>query len=107
MFPLLPSAASTFVLAVPVGSTLSLCLNGILGRLTLVKSIAIPYCIGWSLIASAASFEQLLIGRICTGTAIGKHTVHGDAGRLPIAEGNGNDINRKGFSFFENLKLFV
>ncbi|XP_034244271.1 facilitated trehalose transporter Tret1-2 homolog [Thrips palmi] len=63
--------ASTFVLAVPVGSTLSLCLNDVLGRLMLVKTVSIPYCIGWSLIATATSFEQLVIGRLCTGVAIG------------------------------------
>lgn len=60
------------MLSVPLGAMLSMTLNDVLGRLTLIKFMAIPFCLGWTLIATASSFEQIIAGRMCTGLAVGR-----------------------------------
>ncbi|KAE8737292.1 hypothetical protein FOCC_FOCC017245, partial [Frankliniella occidentalis] len=63
--------ASSLVLAVPLGSMLGLLLNDVLGRLTLIKIIALPQVLGWVLVATAGSLAQIVGARFILGTALG------------------------------------
>ncbi|KAJ1524523.1 hypothetical protein ONE63_011015 [Megalurothrips usitatus] len=38
-----------------------------LGRLNTIRVCAVPFAVGWFLVATAASYEQILIGRIISG----------------------------------------
>ncbi|KAJ1521462.1 hypothetical protein ONE63_003130 [Megalurothrips usitatus] len=63
--------ASALVLAVPVGSLVSLCVNDYVGRLSLCKLISVPFFVGMALIASAGSLSQVVAGRLVLGLAAG------------------------------------
>lgn len=64
-------AASLVVLVVPVGALITGYLVDKIGRLNTIKVGAIPYMIGWVLIATAQSLPMLLVGRFLTGFAMG------------------------------------
>lgn len=66
-------SASIVVIAVPLGSMTSGVFADLWGRLWPAKISVIPTVIGWSLIASANSIPQLLVGRFLTGFATRKH----------------------------------
>lgn len=56
---------------VPVGALLAGYLVDKIGRLNTIKVGAIPYMIGWVLIATAQNLPMLLLGRFFTGFALG------------------------------------
>jgi len=62
--------ASLVVLVVPVGALVTGYLVDRIGRLNTIKVGAIPYMIGWVLIATAQSLPMLLVGRFLTGFAL-------------------------------------
>ncbi|XP_054261516.1 facilitated trehalose transporter Tret1-2 homolog isoform X2 [Macrosteles quadrilineatus] len=62
--------ASLVVLVVPVGALITGYLVDKIGRLNTIKVGAIPYMIGWVLIATAQNLPMLLVGRFLTGFAM-------------------------------------
>ncbi len=64
-------AASATILIVPGAAILTGFLVDYIGRISTLKSAAVPYIAGWLLIANASNFMTLLIGRFLTGFALG------------------------------------
>uniref|UniRef100_A0A0A9YXN9 Facilitated trehalose transporter Tret1-2 n=1 Tax=Lygus hesperus TaxID=30085 RepID=A0A0A9YXN9_LYGHE len=62
--------ASLAVSVVPVGALFTGWIMETIGRLNTIRVAAIPYTIGWILIATASGLPQLFIGRFLTGFAI-------------------------------------
>uniref|UniRef100_A0A1B6LRS5 Major facilitator superfamily (MFS) profile domain-containing protein n=1 Tax=Graphocephala atropunctata TaxID=36148 RepID=A0A1B6LRS5_9HEMI len=62
--------ASLVVLVVPVGALVTGYLVDRIGRLNTIKVGAIPYIIGWVLIATSQNLTMLLVGRCLTGSAL-------------------------------------
>ncbi|XP_075223390.1 trehalose transporter 1-like protein isoform X1 [Lycorma delicatula] len=62
--------ASLVVLVVPVGALMTGYLVDKIGRLNTIKLCAIPYIIGWILIANAVNLPMILVGRFLTGFAL-------------------------------------
>lgn len=60
------------VLIVTVGAMMAGVLVEWLGRLTAIKLSAIPYVLGWILMATTENLPLLLLGRFFTGFVIGK-----------------------------------
>ncbi|RZF46583.1 hypothetical protein LSTR_LSTR002915 [Laodelphax striatellus] len=59
--------ASLVVLVVPVGALITGYLVDKIGRLNTIRLCAVPYIVGWMLIASASTLKMILIGRFLTG----------------------------------------
>lgn len=62
--------ASATVLVVPVAALLTGFLVDGIGRVNTLKSAAIPYILGWTLIAQAPNVTVIIIGRVLTGFAL-------------------------------------
>lgn len=59
--------ASLVVLVVPLGALMTGYLVDSIGRLNTIKLAAVPYILGWILIANATNLPMILIGRFLTG----------------------------------------
>ncbi|XKL68615.1 hypothetical protein PGB90_006384 [Kerria lacca] len=66
--------ASATVLVVPGAALLTGFLVDSIGRISTLKSAAIPYILGWALIAKSTNIRSILIGRILTGFALAMGT---------------------------------
>lgn len=42
------------------------------GRINTIRLSALPFSLGWFLVATANSYEQILLGRVLTGLSNGK-----------------------------------
>lgn len=53
--------------ALAVGTFLAGFVMNRVGRLQAIRLCALPFSLGWFLVASAASYEQILAGRVLIG----------------------------------------
>ena len=59
------------MLVVPLGALMTGYLVDNIGRLNTIKLAAVPYILGWILIANATNLPMILIGRFLTGFTLG------------------------------------
>lgn len=59
----------------PIAAPLTGFLVDRIGRVSTLKSAAVPYILGWLLIANAPNVITIVIGRSLTGFALGNHFI--------------------------------
>ncbi|KAJ1527563.1 hypothetical protein ONE63_007529 [Megalurothrips usitatus] len=61
--------ASSMVVSMSIGTLLTGIIMNQFGRLNTIRYCTLPFALGWFLVATATTYEQILVGRVVTGLA--------------------------------------